>query len=514
MNKVNNMNKIESDNNNIYNETDLMEQNYRNNDNQEIENNNEEEEDEDDRLTYTLITLNLGDLIHIFEENNISFIDMLLLTKEDLKELQLSLYQRNRIYNFSLLFSKYAKNYSISEISDFFSFNKQFIFNSSIYDQVNMSLYEQNENNNFVYDENNIDNNNDNYNINFDDNKFENKNINNKKNSNTNQQNYYNGGINNNYNNNINYNNIKNNSNKKNNNLSYFNLNYPSKNNNSESDNIVQNYSINNLYYNKFDNSKKKQFKTINPNYKKETYKKYFNINNSSTMNNYLSIKKDTDDFLTKLNLQKEQSDKKRKDISKLINNQNPKKISQFKGFDQLKNMNIINNDNILQNNKDNNEEYKKMMDKIDKIEQMKMDYNSYNHLNQIKNYINSKGRNILIEDINKVNDEIDKMVEILNEKVKLKKALENCNLKINQKKQMINNIDRIEELSGENYVNVVEDEIEDNNIKIKNELNKDDDNNFENKKNVEEIVEEEYDYENENNKDSQNKQNQPKNYN
>ena len=78
----------------------------------------------------------------------------------------------------------------------------------------------------------------------------------------------------------------------------------------------------------------------------------------------------------------------------------------------------------------------------------------------------------------------------------------------------MINNIDRIEELSGENYVNVVEDEIEDNNIKIKNELNKDDDNNFENKKNVEEIVEEEYDYENENNKDSQNKQNQPKNYN
>ena len=500
MNKVNNMNKIESDNNNIYNETDLMEQNYRNKFNQEIENNNEEEEDEDDRLTYTLITLNLGDLIHIFEENNISFIDMLLLTQEDLKELQLSLYQRNRIYNFSLLFNKYAKNYSISEISDFFSFNKQFIFNSSIYDRVNMSLYEQNENDNFVYEENNIDNNNDNYNNNYNNN-YDN-----------------NGGINNNYDNNIHFNNIPNYSNKKTDNISNSGLNYPNKNN--YTGNTIQSNSINKNQINSinnFDNSNKKQFKTNknnNPNYKKETYKKYFNINESSTMNNYLSIKKDTDDFLTKLNLQKEQSDKKRKDISKLINNQNPKKISQFKGFDQLKNMNIINNDNILQNNKDNNEEYKKMMDKIDKIEQMKMDYNSYNHLNQIKNYINSKGRNILIEDINKVNDEIDKMVEILNEKVKLKKALENCNLKINQKKQMINNIDRIEELSGENYVNVVEDEIEDNNIKIKNELNKDDDNNFENKKNVEEIVEEEYDYENENNKDSQNKQNQPKNYN
>ena len=92
--------------------------------------------EDDDRLTYTLITLDLGDLIHIFEENNISFVDMLLLSKDDLKELQLKLYQRNRIHNFSVLFNKYAKNYSISEISDFFSFNQKFIFNSSIYDRV------------------------------------------------------------------------------------------------------------------------------------------------------------------------------------------------------------------------------------------------------------------------------------------------------------------------------------------------------------------------------------------
>ena len=141
INNFENMNKnnINKYNDNIDNEIrELETYNYQNiNENEDnfednIENNNEEDEEEDDRLTYTLITLDLGNLIRIFEENNISFIDMLLLTKEDLKELQLSLYQRNRIYHFSLLFNKYAKNYSIGEISDFFSFNKQFIFNSSI----------------------------------------------------------------------------------------------------------------------------------------------------------------------------------------------------------------------------------------------------------------------------------------------------------------------------------------------------------------------------------------------
>ena len=55
------------------------------------------------------------------------------------------MYQRNRIFHFSKLFSKYAKNYSISEISDFFSFNKQFIFNSAIYDRVTGNNIEDEE---------------------------------------------------------------------------------------------------------------------------------------------------------------------------------------------------------------------------------------------------------------------------------------------------------------------------------------------------------------------------------
>ena len=107
-----------------------------NNENYEEEEDNVNEQEDDDRLSYTLITLGLENLIHIFEENNISFIDLLLLSKEDLIELQLEMFQRNRIFHFSKLFSKYAKNYSISEISDFFGFNKQFIFNSAIYDRV------------------------------------------------------------------------------------------------------------------------------------------------------------------------------------------------------------------------------------------------------------------------------------------------------------------------------------------------------------------------------------------
>ena len=159
------------------------------------------------------------------------------------------------------------------------------------------------------------------------------------------------------------------------------------------------------------------------------------------------------------------------------------------------------------------------MLDKIDEIEEMKMDYNSYSHLNQIKSYINKKGENILIEDINRVKGEIDKMIEILNEKEKLKKALENCKMKINQKNQMINNIYKIEEISNENMANIIKDEIEGiqkgkNDKETKDEKLDNNDNkkkletNNENKKNAEEVaeVEEEYYYDNDKENNNQNK--------
>ena len=58
---------------------EIVNQDYQNNSNeneqldsqQENLNEIEDDEEEDDRLTYTLITLDLGNLIHIFEENNI-----------------------------------------------------------------------------------------------------------------------------------------------------------------------------------------------------------------------------------------------------------------------------------------------------------------------------------------------------------------------------------------------------------------------------------------------------------
>ena len=67
-----NINKEKKDNSNDFEEK-----------NDELNNNENENlnEEEDDRLSYSLITLGLENLIHIFEENSISFIDLLLLSK-------------------------------------------------------------------------------------------------------------------------------------------------------------------------------------------------------------------------------------------------------------------------------------------------------------------------------------------------------------------------------------------------------------------------------------------------
>ena len=236
-------------------------------------------------------------------------------------------------------------------------------------------------------------------------------------------------------------------------------------------------------------------------------------------MNNYLSIKKDTDNFLKKINIQKEESEKKRDKASSLINKQDHAIKYQYKKLDELilnsKNNNITEylkeENEVIENDIDINEEYQKMLDKIDEIEQMKMDYNSYSHLNQIKEYINKKGDNILIEDIKRINGEIDKMIEILNEKEKLNKALENCNLKINNKKEMINNLDKIEDNNNEKTNLIKGEKIKKEKEKEKGvKVNKNFEENInydkfvknnENKKDVEEVVEveEEYDYDNEN---------------
>ena len=59
------------------------------------------------------------------------------------------------------------------------------------------------------------------------------------------------------------------------------------------------------------------------------------------------------------------------------------------------------------------------MINQFEELEQIKMDYNSYNHLNQIKKYINDKGGNINFDDISKINNELIKMIEIIDKKEK-----------------------------------------------------------------------------------------------
>ena len=485
-------NKINNNNigrNNNYNDNfdkeigELHTYNYQNinenEDNYEDNNNNEEDEEEDDRLTYTLITLDLGNLIRIFEENNISFIDMLLLTKEDLKELQLSLYQRNRIYHFSLLFNKYAKNYSIGEISDFFSFNKQFIFNSSIYDRVNSNdsqniydninefrnnaYYYTNNNNNYNRDENQIDNT-----INYNEPK-------------NNLQNFSNGATNN---NNFDINNIYN----QNNSMNII--------NNKKYKNITSNSNINN---NNIQN--KKEIKNNNINQNCNSYNNHYSNNIIKKENNTENNNEIYKRYNLNKNKEKEKSDKKKgKKVSSLIIKD---KDLSFQNY-QYKNK-IDNNEEFKENKNENNKkEYEKMLKKIDEIEQMKMDYNSYNHLNQIKDYIKNKGEYITIEDMNRVIGEIDIMIEILNEREKLKNALENCNMKIEEKKKMINNIEKKEEKEedekGEDNKEINNENVNEYvNIKYIDDIeiyNKDND------KNVEEVVEVEEEYDN----DSQHK--------
>ena len=339
-----------------------------------IENQNNEK---DDRLMYVLLTLGLGNLIQTFNEKNISFTDLLLLSKESLKNIGLEMYQRNRIYKFSTSFNRFAKTYSLKEISDFFSFNKQFLF-SPIKDNDKLNF----ENDNYIY-----------------------------------YKNYFSDDENNNYNKNRN------------------------NNNNVESSNRLRNRKSNII-------STGKSYKA------------------SKIFKKYLLIKKGVDEFLNKLNKQKEDTENisykynaiiKRSNFSNDNNNVNNLDIINNKNSTKR----IINNFNIIDGNKEifmlsedidenidtNNDKNKKddiniLMGKINKLEQMKIDENSLEHLNQIKNYVKEKGLNIKNEEIISLKNEIEKITEIINKKEKLKQNLEKYNKKIEQRKKMIYNLE------------------------------------------------------------------------
>ncbi len=290
----------------------------------------------DDKLSFTLSMLGLSRLINFFNEKNISFIDLLILSQESMKELELEMYQRNRIFNFSKFYNKTAKNYSKEEIIKFFQDHKQFIFVPKIYEQI----------------------------------------ISNKININFNQE--------------------------------------------------SPRFSVNNL-------KNKKQ--TRNSTTKK--IKKGKNI-----LKKYLTIKKDVDDFLNKLNKQKEDA-----------------QILSYKYGNIIKKINFEdkNEDDILIPDKKNinkKENINKLLETIKNLENKKIDQNTFEHLNQIKNYVINKGENLMNEEINKLQNEIERMIELNIKKEKLKNNLQLYENKIKEKKNLIIQLDNNENFISNNKDN------------------------------------------------------------
>ena len=355
------------------NEQDFQEENKNTNEyitnqeemnNEQIEEAESDGEDDDDRLTYTLITLDLGNLIHIFEDNNISFVDMLLLTKEDLIELQLEIFQRNRIINFSKLFTKYAKNYSIQEISDFFTFNKQFIFNPIIYDKVSSS----NINNDFQNELNNTNINNDNMN-------------NLAYESNNPETNYINTEPNNRNNNTISANNP----------------------------NFIFNQSTTNKNY---QNRMKNSNPILRPKLKEPQILPQ-NINGA--FNSKIQNKFPPQKINTKKNSSMNNNNNEVQDFfhEKIMNIVEKKKIEKPKINKNI----IINKGKMNRKEINKNEEFQKIIEKIGILESSEMNYDLYTKLNLIKNYINMKGDKMTSEDLINISNDINSMINSISNK-------------------------------------------------------------------------------------------------
>lgn len=413
--------------------------------NQNIESQNNKIDDE--RLHYVLITLGLEELINLFVENNITFIDLLLLSKEDLLEFQLELYQRNRIWSFCTSFQKYAKTYSTTEIKDFFLFNRQYLFNPVIFERLST-----NPNSNLNYQltgsfanfQNSLGNNNNNSKGHTEE----------KKNSKSNT--------------------------------------IPE---------IIKSNNENKLPEQKITLSTSKEQildgenGELNANYPFGAHisrkNKKCNMSSQYAYKKYLATKQDADQVLEKLNKLKEDSELRQNKYSVLLHKS---KYYRNRNYDFYNKYNYIqdNGDEFEQDNEnligeapenlqsygqneehnahlsdmnadinqenENNElenEYEKMFEKIKQMEKMKMDYSSYEHLNNIKKFINDKGENITFDDIDKVNKNIDKLYEILNKKELLKKNLSEKNNEILENKKKLNALN--ENLNNKNNEEVGE---------------------------------------------------------
>ena len=137
INANNQMNLVSDNynNDNIMNQNNLLENKYFENNfykdkdeqNQII---NNKYEFEDIRLNYVMEKLGLESLIPVFEQYHMSFNDILFLTKDDLNELGLKIFQKNRLISFVEEYSSKAKNYTLEEIQKFFDENRIYNINN------------------------------------------------------------------------------------------------------------------------------------------------------------------------------------------------------------------------------------------------------------------------------------------------------------------------------------------------------------------------------------------------
>jgi hypothetical protein len=100
----------------------------------------------DPRIELVFKYLSIEKNLPIFINNNINFTDLLVLSRNDLIDLGLSMIDRNRILYFSQQFLKYAKNYSIKEINSFFQENKN-LYDNTISNNTNRDKNINNSNN-------------------------------------------------------------------------------------------------------------------------------------------------------------------------------------------------------------------------------------------------------------------------------------------------------------------------------------------------------------------------------
>ena len=153
----------------------------------------------------------------------------------------------------------------------------------------------------------------------------------------------------------------------------------------------------------------------------------------------YLTIKKDVDDFLNKLNKQKEDTQILSYKYGNFI-----KKLN----FEEKNEEDIM----ILDEKKFNKQnDINKLMDTIKNLENKKIDQNTFEHLNKIKNYVINKGENLMSEEINKLQNEIEKMIELNIKKEKLKNNLQMYENKIKEKKNLIIQLDNNENFISNN---------------------------------------------------------------